>query len=330
MNTEERKTKLLIYDVMFKAVFNRESNVLLKMMMDIFDIKSEIELAQDTFVFSGLESVPNTKEGKTYRGDMTIRLSDKSYIMIEMNYRKDQSVLDRNMLHLTRVHNQILKRGITDSELKKYRIRGVNLNNFYNDANIPIEKFALCSIDTNKISSLIYSFCNVSLVKCKELVYDINVINLPNAVRWGAILLEEDIDKISQLLGDDMLSMEEKENFLKTIENVNNDEVIMQEWILEENERLKHEGQMAYAREEGLKQGIEQGTEKNKKEIIINMLNLNIDYNVISKVTGKSIETIKEIECTLKAGKAYHIQKENGVRTEILVQEESCTEVTGE
>ena len=41
-------------------------------------------------------------------------------------------------------------------------------------------------------------------------------------------------------------------------------------------------------------------------------------------------ETIKEIECTLKAGKADQIQKENGVRTEILVQEESCTEVTGE
>ena len=44
MNIENKKTKLLIYDVMFKAVFNKEPNVLLKMMMDMFDIKDEIEL----------------------------------------------------------------------------------------------------------------------------------------------------------------------------------------------------------------------------------------------------------------------------------------------
>lgn len=297
---ENKKTKLLIYDVMFKTVFNKEPNVLLKMIMDMFDVKDEIELSQDTFVFSGLESHSNTKDGKTYRGDMTIRLTDKSYILIEMNYRKDQSVLDRNMLHLTRVHNQILKRGISDNELKKYRFRGLNLNNFYNDANIPVESFAFCSLNTNKIASLIYSFCNVSLVKCKELVYDINVSNLPKTVRWGAILLEENIDKISQLLGDDMLSMEEKESLLKTIEDVNNDETIMQEWMLEENERLKYEAQVNYALQEGIeqgtRQGIEHGAEEKNKEVIINMLKEDADYNFISKVTGKTIDEIIEIE----------------------------------
>lgn len=41
-------------------------------------------------------------------------------------------------------------------------------------------------------------------------------------------------------------------------------------------------------------------------------------------------ETIKEIESTLKAGKAYAIYKDKWTRTEILVQEESCTEITGE
>ena len=292
MNIENKKTKLLIYDVMFKAVFDKEPKVLLKMMMDMFDVKDEIELSQDTFIFSGLESPPNTKNGKTYRDDMTIRLTDKSYILIEMNYRKDQSVLDRNMLHLTRVHNQILKRGVSDNELKKYRIRGLNFNNFYNDANIPVENFAICSLDTNKIASLIYSFCNVSLVKCRELVYDINVINLPKAVRWGTILLEENIDKISQLLGDDMLSMEEKDRFLKTIEDVNNDETIMQEWMLEENARLKYEAQMDYA----LQEGIEQGAEEKNREIIINMLIKGYEYDVISDITGKTIDEIREIE----------------------------------
>ena len=38
-------------------------------------------------------------------------------------------------------------------------------------------------------------------------------------------------------------------------------------------------------------------------------------------------ETIKEIESTLKAGKEYTVNKESCVRTEIFVQEDSCTEI---
>ena len=187
------KTKLLVSDVMFKAVFGREKSALLKMIRDIF----EVEDSDDPFTIAGLESTPNKKSGKTYRGDITVRLSDKSYVLIEMNYRQDKNAIDRNMIHMTRVHNQILKKNVKDEELKDYRIRGLNLNNFDNETGDPIENYAFCNIKTNKIVSLIYSFCNISLVKCRQLVYDINRVNLPKAVRWGAILLEEDINKIS-------------------------------------------------------------------------------------------------------------------------------------
>ena len=100
-----------------------------------------------------------------------------------MNYRKDKDAIDRNMIHMTRVHNQILKKSVKDEELKDYRIRGLNLSNFNNERGEVIENYALCNIKTNKVVSLIFSFCNISLVKCRELAYDINVINLPSAVR---------------------------------------------------------------------------------------------------------------------------------------------------
>lgn len=304
--TFKGKTKLHVSDVMFKAVFGRHQNVLLKMIRDVFEVEET-----EPFTIAGLESTPNTKSGKTYRGDITVRLSDKSYVLIEMNYRKDKNAIDRNMIHLTRVHNQILKKSVKDEELKDYRIRGLNLNNFNNETGEAIENYALCNIKTNKVVSLIFSFCNISLVKCRQLVYDINISNLPNAVRWGAILLEENIDKISQILGDDLLAMEEKESLLKTIEEVNDDKTVMQEWILEENARLKHEGQMNYAKEEGLKegiekgieQGIEQGIEKGieqgikeeKVETVKKMINEGADYVFIAKITGKTTKEIEEI-----------------------------------
>ena len=45
MVIENRKTKLLIYDVIFKAVFKKEQEILLKMVKDIFDIDDDVELA---------------------------------------------------------------------------------------------------------------------------------------------------------------------------------------------------------------------------------------------------------------------------------------------
>ena len=85
----------------------------------------------------------------------------------------------------------------------------------------------------------------------------------------------------------------------------------MQEWILEENARLKYEGQMNYAKEEGLKegiekgieQGIEQGIEKGikqgikeeKVETVKKMINEGADYVFIAKITGKTTKEIEEI-----------------------------------
>ena len=47
-------------------------------------------------------------------------------------------------------------------------------------------------------------------------------------------------------------------------------------------------------------QGIEKGIEQNKVDIIKSMLENKINYELISKVTGKSTEEIKEIEKSTK------------------------------
>ena len=93
-----------------------------------------------------------------------------------------------------------------------------------------------------------------------------------------------------------MLTMEEKEKFLNTVREVNSDDRILQEWMIEENAKMAYEDDMYAARKEGIEQGIEQGADEKTIEVIQNMLGENIDYETISKVTGKTIEDIKEIE----------------------------------
>ena len=63
------------------------------------------------------------------------------------------------------------------------------------------------------------------------------------------------------------------------------------EWLLEDM-RLTglHEGDAI-----GISKGIEQGSQNKQIEIAKNMLNLNMDVNLISNVTGLSIEEIESL-----------------------------------
>ena len=52
-------------------------------------------------------------------------------------------------------------------------------------------------------------------------------------------------------------------------------------------------------KKEGIQEGLQKGAEESKKEVVINMLNEGMNYDIISKITGKTVEEIKEIEETI-------------------------------
>ena len=89
------------------------------------------------------------------------------------------------------------------------------------------------------------------------------------------------------------------------------DKFILHEWQQEKmqdlekkEEELYYENQMKetfnqgieQGIEKGIEQGIEKGIEKNKVDIIKEMLKEKSSYEFISKITGKSIKEIREIE----------------------------------
>ena len=296
----EGMTKHLIYDVIFKAVFDQNRDILIKMIKDIFEIDDNNILNPLTVV--GYETVPITENGKTLRSDIVVSLSDNSIVCVEMNQSESTDIIDRNIIQMIRVHNSVLKRGTKYKDLKKYRMRGLNFNLIHNVTGEPIENYAFCNMKTGKVASLIYSFCNIDLEMCHNLVYDIDIRNLPKAVRWSAILVESEIDNIVKILGDDILSMEEKDRLVETIKDVNNDKKILKKWIAMEKAKMVYENDIEYAKERGIKEGIELGREEGSKikelEVIKNMLCKGYDYIAISDVTSKTIDEIKEIANT--------------------------------
>lgn len=284
---KEKLKMTLASDVLFKKVFFSEGSVLLKMLQDILDIREDSGIT-----IIGYETRPNNIFGKSFRGDLLVTLSDRTYVSIEMNNSNPKNSLSRNMIHLFRIHSDMLVKGMPDSELEKYRLYQLNFDNFRNPSREAIEKYAFCSLTTGKVRNLIYTFCDVDLEKCRKLVYNVNVREVSKDIRWGAIMISNDIEEISKLLGEDMLSMEEKDKFLNTVRELNEDEKVVKDWMWEENDKLRYYNDLEASKE----QGIEQGIEDKSKEVVINMLNKNMDYETISEISGKTIEEIKEIE----------------------------------
>lgn len=284
---KEKLKMTLASDVLFKKVFFSEGSVLLKMLQDILDIREDSGIT-----IIGYETRPNNIFGKSFRGDLLVTLSDRTYVSIEMNNSNPKNSLSRNMIHLFRIHSDMLVKGMPDSELEKYRLYQLNFDNFRNPSREAIEKYAFCSLTTGKVRNLIYTFCDVDLEKCRKLVYNVNVREVSKDIRWGAIMTSNDIEEISKLLGEDMLSMEEKDKFLNTVRELNEDEKVVKDWMWEENDKLRYYNDLEASKE----QGIEQGIEDKSKEVVINMLNKNMDYETISEISGKTIEEIKEIE----------------------------------
>ena len=70
--------------------------------------------------------------------------------------------------------------------------------------------------------------------KCYELMHDDSVPKT-NVLRWGSIFKATTIEEISELLGDDLLTPEEKESFLESIRAANRDKELVEAWEKEKD-----------------------------------------------------------------------------------------------
>ena len=201
-----------------------------------------------------------------------------------------------------------LNKGDSSDIIDNKSVKLLNLNNFSNKGGILLEKAYLVYIAVNEIATNLFSVYDLDIAKCRKMIYNEN--RKDNIVRIGSALTASTIEELSYFLGEELLSMDEKEVFLNTVMEANNRE-ILKAWNEERNQIWKEEMTLknSYKRgidegkEEGLQEGIEkglqEGIEYNMVSMIKNMLKKKADYNFISEVSGKSIEEIKEIENTM-------------------------------
>lgn len=166
----------------------------------------------------------------------------------------------------------------------------INLNCYKENLNKPLAKYLLQEVDDYQVYTKSLSIFDVNIVKCNELYYNHKQEEIPNYVRWGALIYCDDFSKIPDIVKG-IMTDEERDRIMDKMDKLTHDDVFMTELEAKEWDKWEENSKIDYAME----QGIEKGIEQKELEIIKSMLKNNLDLETIARVTNKTIEEIKEI-----------------------------------
>ena len=109
-----------------------------------------------------------------------------------------------------------------------------------------------------------------------------------------AALYSNSYKEIYKILSN-IISKDRLNKFMEGVISMVDDGFILHEWEKEKMDKMVQENLIELAEERGI--------ENYKIEMIKNMLKENYEYESISKISGKTIEEIKEIEDSMKEEK---------------------------
>ena len=155
-------------DVTFKAIFLREKELLLKMIYDITNISETMQYEE---IITGYELEPYKLNGKVNKSDMLIKINNRYFINVEINFGHQRNVIYRNVIQLFKIYIQIGESGMTDNELSLRKVGQVNFNTFSNSNNKELQRGYIRDDEGNMFSDLL-DIWSVDIEKSYKSLYN--------------------------------------------------------------------------------------------------------------------------------------------------------------
>lgn len=291
---EDKKMSMipLTFDYMFKSLFIRRQDFLKDFLMEV--LKKDLGKKDKDIVISILnnETIKDNYNEFKKIADVFLKLNDDILLSIEVNRVKYEYRKTRNDRYIGKLIDSQVSKESDYSDLFSKKIIQLNIN--------ALEKNKICSereiVQYDKITKKI--ICENPKVYVKyienyrELYYNgdrkretiwFAFFSTRTYVEAYNILLELYDEKKAQILMEEVIVL-------------NSNDALLHEW--EKEKFIAYETYCATmdATKEALAKGMEKGMENESNEIIKNMLSKNMDINLISEVTNKSVEEIKKIE----------------------------------
>ena len=281
-------------DAMFKTMFQNEKRLDYSALLASYFIEDvSYEELLNNLVLVKNEFDKNVAGQKGLRGDYVASIGDVK-LNIEINNNYSREVMERNLEYAFRLYSSNNKRGKKD---EYNQVIQICLNNFaFEDSDKIIETFTIRNEDGKALTNKFTSF-QIYVSNLRKKCYTDNIENLNDLERFILILVERSIE-LSKKLGKGHKIMEK---YINDAINASGEDILLEaydkEWALKDlGRREGYEEGYDFGVTDGINLGIEQGIEQRNVEMVRNMLSENISIDLISKVSGLSIEKIEEIK----------------------------------
>ena len=298
------------FDLMTKKVFGDSNDD--KPIKLLLEIILGIKVKKVTILNNELIDKPY-KDKKT-SVDLLIESDDERVIGIEINTNVSTMLIIRNLFYMFRVASRDLNPNEEYSKLKYHIQVNFDLEGYHE---FPImvytlrdevtntlltDKFKILRIDVPFFYNVLY---NNDIDKLEDFIKRFKMIELDmkdalRLTKFISLFNERDIIKANELVkGDKDMEhvydkvIENSDELIGAYDKESHDRFIKEAWMEEKKKEIEEKKKEI----EDKKKEIEKNAvEKEKKTMVLNMLNKNIDINIISEITGFSIEEIKNIE----------------------------------
>ena len=223
----------------------------------------------------------SNKRSKRMISDIVLRIGN-NIINIEGNKKYYKGLLERNHIYYSKLISNSLS--INDSYKNTLAVTQINFNNFaVNKSRLVINEYLVMEKRNLDIELELFKKFHMNLDRIKKKCYNNNK-KLTIFERYLAIMIIEEKSMLKKIAKGNRVLERVVERIMEINENY--DEWVRVYDVVEENNRM---WRTIVANKE------EEAMEKEKQCIIKNLLKQNLDINLISKVTGMSVNKIKSL-----------------------------------
>ena len=306
-------------------MFGRSTELMSRLISTITGINYDI--LKDNMILIVNEIPVIKKNEKLKRCDFIVRIGDGGLINLELNRYSNAFSRRKNFSYVTSLYGRRTTKG-TNYELNLL-LNQININAYNTGDDVsPLEIYELREEKSNKVyykEDIQFKIFELNIAKCYQLYYNESDLRNDPIILLGTLLYCANSMEMSKVSGN-FFSKKENEIFMDNVKSLydNSDLLTIEELTQMEqscfDSTIKdYEKRIKQAKEEAKKLELlkEENSEKIKqlkeetdklkeestakidqttREIVSNMLKQGFKYEVISSITGKSIDEIKEIE----------------------------------
>ena len=278
----------LTSDFMFKSVMKRNPLIFKDFLINTMDL--DINNDDDIHYYLDSELIKDYRKEKGKRVDLRVIIGEGLLITVEVNRMKYDEVKDRNNLFFEKLDILQFEVGDKYRTFKYKKLYQLNLNANEDEKGVNKRKILDYDVINNEVVDDRRVKFVITLANYYNMYYNESKDMSLNEIFLAGLMSKNFVELytiMSKVLSDRDLDdfMESVVNMCKELENIH-------EWQKEKMD--------AMVQNNIYESGIQQGIEDNTITTIKNMLLNNAEYDFISKVTGKSLNEIKEIEQSMK------------------------------